>query len=66
MKNQTLGEMQGWLGDGKEGIVRPKPDKIARYLRGAWYLLQSKRTDLKRIRMVAWGLVYISSATKDV
>ncbi|CAE7224807.1 unnamed protein product [Symbiodinium pilosum] len=61
VKTQLVGEMQGGLIDGKKGIVRPKPDKVARYLRGAWYLLQSKRTDLKRIQMVAGGLVYLFS-----
>ena len=60
-KNSLAGEMQGGLLDGVEGIVSPKPDKIGRYLRGAWYLLQSKRTDLKRIQMVAGGLVYLFS-----
>ena len=60
-KSSLAGEMQGGLLDGVEGIVSPKPDKIARYLRGAWYLLQCKRTDLKRIQMVAGGLVYLFS-----
>ncbi|CAE7612103.1 unnamed protein product [Symbiodinium sp. CCMP2592] len=64
VKTQLLGEMQGGLIDGKKGIVSPKPDKVARYLRGVWYLLQSKTTDLKRIQMVAGGLVYLFSYKK--
>ena len=60
---RSLSKLSLWesLIDGKRGIVSPKPDKVARYLRGAWYLLQSKRTDLKRIQMVAGGLVYLFS-----
>ena len=53
--------MTGGLVDGELGIVRPKPGKVRRYSRGVWYLLQSKRTDLKRIQMVAGGLVYLFS-----
>ncbi|OLP95545.1 Eukaryotic translation initiation factor isoform 4G-2 [Symbiodinium microadriaticum] len=61
VKAQLVGEMQGGLVDGHEGTVSPKPDKVARYLRGAWCLLQSGRSDLKRIQMVAGGLVYLFS-----
>ena len=61
VKSGLCGEMQGALVDGVKGTISPKPDKIARYLRGAWYLLQSRRTDLKRIQTVAGGLVYLFS-----
>ncbi|OLP79318.1 hypothetical protein AK812_SmicGene40405 [Symbiodinium microadriaticum] len=61
VKSALRAEMQGGLVDGIEGIIAPKADKIARYLRGAWYLLQSKSCDLKRIQMVAGGLVYLFS-----
>ena len=61
IKSLSKGEMQGGLIDGDEGTVSPKPDKLARYLRGAWHLLQSKQVDLKRLQMVAGGLVYLSS-----
>ena len=61
VKSQVVGEIQGGLVDGQGGIISPKPDKTARYLRGAWYLLRSKRTDLKRVQMVAGGLVYLFS-----
>ena len=61
VKSGLRGEMQGALVDGVQGTISPKPDKIARYLRGAWYLLQCRQTDLKRIQTVAGGLVYIFS-----
>ncbi|OLQ06127.1 putative endo-1,3(4)-beta-glucanase [Symbiodinium microadriaticum] len=61
VKSALRAEMQGGLIDGVGGIIAPKPDKIARYLRGAWYLLQSKTADLKRVQTVAGGLVYLFS-----
>ena len=61
VKSALAGEMQGGFIEGKEGLIKPKADKVARYLRGAWFLLQSKKTDLKRIQMVAGGLVYLFS-----
>ena len=48
VKSSLIGEMQGGLVDGGKGTISPKHDKVARYLRGAWFLLQSKRTNLKR------------------
>ena len=61
VKSQLVGEVQGGIIGGDEGIIFAKPDKFARYLRGAWYLLQSKKTNHKRIQMVAGGLVYLFS-----
>ena len=58
VKSSICGEMQGGVIDGAEGTLCPKMDKVARYVRGAWNLLQSKRADLKRSQMVASGLVY--------
>ena len=55
VKSQFCAEMQGGFVDGQKGLICPKPDKVARYLRGAWYLLQSQRADLKKIQMVAGG-----------
>ena len=46
--------MQGGLVDGEAWTVSPKHDKVARYLRGAWFLLQSNQTTLKRIQMVGY------------
>ena len=46
---KVCGEMQGGVIDGAEGTLCPKTDKVARCVRGAWNLLQSTRTDLKRI-----------------
>ena len=61
VKSSLVAEMQGGLVDGVAGTISPKHDKVARYLRGAWHLLQSKRASLKRIHMVAGGLVYLFS-----
>ena len=43
VKSSLQGEMQGGLVNGMKGTISPKLDKVARYLRGAWYLLQSNR-----------------------
>ena len=61
VKSSLVAEMQGGLVDGHTGTISPKHDKVARYLRGAWFLLQSNQTTLKRIQMVAGGLVYLFS-----
>ena len=60
-RSARQGEMQGGWIDGREGTICPKPDKFARYLRACWYLLQSKTSNLKRIQVVAGGLVYLFS-----
>ena len=61
VKSSSSGEMQGGFVDGKSGTISPKSDKVMKYVRGAWYLLQSRRTNLKRIQMVAGGLAYLFS-----
>ena len=60
-QNAIEAEMQGGFFDGREGTVSPKADKVARYLRGCWYLMQSKTCNLKQVQMVAGGLVYLFS-----
>ena len=44
-----------------QGNIKAKDDKTARYVQEGLFLLQSKRTNLKRIQIVAGGLVYLFS-----
>ena len=61
VEQQLVAEMQGALCDGVEGSIRAKDEKTARYVQGGLFLLRSKRTSLKRLQIVAGGLVYLFS-----
>ena len=63
VKSQLCAEMQGGGVSltAKRVSFAPSRIRLLGTLRGAWSLLQSKRTDLKKIQMVAGGLVYLFS-----
>ena len=57
---EFVAEVQGALVDGKQGIARPKPDKVGKYIGLAWQLLQEGRCTQKQLQVVAGGLVYMT------
>eukprot|EP00438_Fugacium_kawagutii_P009708 Skav211711 [mRNA] locus=scaffold2852:255903:258329:- [translate_table: standard] len=58
--SQYIGEVQGAIVNGKEGIIFPKPAKVFKYAFLVILLLQSGRCTQKQAQIVAGGLVYLA------
>jgi hypothetical protein len=54
-------EIQGALVDGMTGKVRPKPQKVLKYVELAWELLKEGRASQKQLQIVCGGFVYCST-----
>ena len=53
-------EIQGALVDGMTGRVKPKPQKVLKYVELAWQLLKEGRASQKQLQIVCGGFVYCS------
>ena len=58
VEQSVLAEIQGALVDGKTGKVRPKPQKVLKYVELAWLLLRDGKANQKQMQVVCGGFVY--------
>ena len=58
VEQQPVAEVQGAIVDGVTGRVKPKPQKILKYIELAWSLVQVGRSSQKQMQIVCGGLVY--------
>ena len=58
VEQELRAEIQGALVDGVTGKVRPKPQKILKYVELAWQLLQQGQANQKQMQIVCGGFVY--------
>ena len=64
VEQELRAEIQGALVDGVTGKVRPKPQKILKYVELAWQLLQQGQANQKQMQIVCGGfclLLYVST-----
>eukprot|EP00435_Cladocopium_sp_Y103_P016967 s907_g4.t1 len=60
VEQELHAEIQGALVDGRSGKVRPKPQKVLKYVELAWQVLQAGKANQKQMQVVCGGLVYCS------
>ena len=60
VERQPQAEVQGALVDGQEGGVRPRAEKIVKYVQLSLLLLAGERCTQKQTQIVAGGLVYMA------
>ena len=58
VEQELVAEIQGALVDGRTGKVRPKPQKVMKYVELAWLLLRDGWANQKQMRVVCGGFVY--------
>ena len=58
VQQQTHAEIQGAFVDGVLGRVKPKPQKVLKYIQLAWALIQSGQATQKQLQIVCGGFVY--------
>jgi len=58
VQQETIAEIQGALVDGQSGRVKPKPNKVLKYVELTWWLLQEGKASQKQLQVVCGGLVY--------
>ena len=54
----TQAEIQGAIVDGRTGLVKPKPDKVLRYIELALLLLKTGEANQRQLQIVCGGFVY--------
>ena len=60
VEQQLVAEVQGAMVDGQTGRVKPKPQKLLKYLELSWLLLRDGWANQKQMQIVCGGFVYIS------
>lgn len=58
VEQELVAEIQGALVDGRTGKVRPKPQKVMKYVELAWLLLRDGWANQKQMQVVCGGFVY--------
>ena len=58
VEQKTVAEIQGAIVDGTTGLVKPKPQKVLKYVELAVKLLQAGRATQKQLQIVCGGFIY--------